>query len=91
MQLFWINKRGRRKKKGKIKDSNSKTVDTFETHVFMAMNRKLSREPLLINGSSLFFAFPKKQGDTHVDVEIRKPTGTLLAISLQTHFFHLTV
>lgn len=76
VQVFWINKKGRRKRKGKIKDGHSKTIDTYETHVFMAMNRKLSREPLLINGSPVFYAFPHKQGDKHVDVEIRKPTAS---------------
>ena len=43
----------------------------------MAVSKKLSREPLLINGSPVFYAFPHKQGDKHVDVEIRKPTGDI--------------
>lgn len=75
VQLFWINKKGRRKRKGKLKDGQSKTIDTYETHVFMAVNRKLSREPLLINGSPVFYAFPYKHGDNHLEVEIKKPTG----------------
>ena len=77
IQLFWINKKGRRKRKGKLKDGQSKTIDTYETHVFMAVNRKLSREPLLINGSPVFYAFPHKHGDNHLEVEIKKPTGKL--------------
>lgn len=82
VQVFWINKKGRRKRKGKLKDGHSKTIDTYETHVFMAMSRKLSREPLLINGSPVFYAFPHKQGDKHVDVEIRKPTGDIYIVAL---------
>ena len=77
IQLFWINKKGRRKRKGKLKDGQSKTIDTYETHVFMAVNRKLSREPLLINGGPVFYAFPHKHGDNHLEVEIKKPTGKL--------------
>lgn len=75
IQLFWINKKGRRKRKGKLKDGQSKTVDTYETHVFMAFNKKLSREPLLINGSPVFYAFPHKHDAHHLDVEIKKPSG----------------
>ena len=48
----------------------------------MAMSKKLSREPLLINGSPVFYAFPHKQGDKHVDVEIRKPTGDIYIVAL---------
>ncbi|XP_020632729.1 uncharacterized protein LOC110069541 [Orbicella faveolata] len=76
IQLFWINKKGRRKRKGKLKDGQSKTIDTYETHVFMAVNKKLSREPLLINGSPVFYAFPHKHGGNHLEVEIKKPTGS---------------
>ncbi|XP_074616259.1 uncharacterized protein LOC141875770 [Acropora palmata] len=76
VQMFWINKKGRRKRKGKIKPGHSKSIDTFETHVFMALNRKLSSEPLLINGTPVFYAFPYNQGDQHVEVEIRKPTAS---------------
>lgn len=76
VQLFWINKKGRRKRKGKLKDGQSKTIDTYETHVFMAVNRKLSGEPLLINGSPVFYAFPYKHGDNHLEVEIKKPTAS---------------
>ena len=61
----------------KIKEGHSKSIDTYETHVFMAINRKLSREPLLINGTPVFHAFAHKQGDKHVEVEIRKPTGII--------------
>lgn len=75
VQVFWINKKGRRKRKGKIKHGHSKTIDTYETHIFMAFNKKLSREPLLINGSPVFYAFPHNHGDKHVNVEIKKPTG----------------
>ena len=78
VKLFWINKRGRRKRKGNIKEGQSKTVDTYETHVFMAFNRKLSREPLPINGSPVFYVFPHKHGDKHVEVEIKKPSGMAL-------------
>ena len=77
VQLLWINKKGRRKRKGKLKDGQSKTIDTFETHVFMAVNKKLSREPLLINGSPVFYAFPHKHGGNHLEVEIKKPTGMM--------------
>lgn len=77
IQLFWINKKGRRKRKGKLKDGQSKTIDTYETHVFMAVNKKLSREPLLINGSPVFNAFPHKHGGNHLEVEIKKPTGMM--------------
>ena len=77
VQLFWINKKGRRKRRGKLKDGQSKTVDTYETHVFMAVNKKLSREPLLINGSPVFYAFPHKHGGNHLEVEIKKPTGMI--------------
>lgn len=76
VQMFWINKKGRRKRKGKIKPGHSKSIDTFETHVFMALNRKLSSEPLLINGTPVFYAFPYNEGDQHVEVEIRKPTAS---------------
>nr|XP_058964076.1 uncharacterized protein LOC131790839 [Pocillopora verrucosa] len=76
VKLFWINKRGRRKRKGNIKEGQSKTVDTYETHVFMAFSRKLSREPLPINGSPVFYVFPHKHGDKHVEVEIKKPSGS---------------
>lgn len=80
VNLFWIDKRGRRKKKGKIKDGQSKTVDTYETHVFMAFNRKLSREPLQINGSPVFYAFPHKHGDKQLGVEIKKPSGMIQTV-----------
>lgn len=75
VQLFWINRKGRRKRKGKLKDGHSKTIDTYETHVFMAFNKKLSREPLSINGSPVFYAFPHKHGDHHLEAEIKKPSG----------------
>ena len=75
VQVFWINKKGRRKRKGKIKHGHSKTIDTYETHIFMAFNKKLSREPRLIIGSPVFYAFPHNHGDKHVNVEIKKPTG----------------
>ncbi|XP_078365868.1 uncharacterized protein LOC144650085 [Oculina patagonica] len=78
IQLFWINKKGRRKRKGKLKDGQSKTLDTYQTHVFMAFNKKLSREPLLINGSPVFYAFPHKHDAHHLDVEIKKPSGNSL-------------
>lgn len=76
VKLYWINERGRRKRKGKIKEGQSKTVDTYETHVFMAFSRKVSREPLPINGSPVFNAFPHKHGDKLVEVEIKKPSGS---------------
>ena len=77
VQIFWIDKKGRRRRKGKLKDGQSKTIDTYETHVFMAVNKKLSREPLLINGSPVFYAFPHKHGGNHLEVEIKKPTGMM--------------
>ena len=80
IQLFWINNKGRRKRKGKLKDGHSKMVDTYETHVFMAFNKKLSREPLLINGSPVFYAFPQKHGSSHLEVEIKKPSGTIQTV-----------
>ena len=82
VQLFWINKKGRRKRKGKIKEGHSKSIDTYETHVFMAVNRKLSREPLLINGTPVFYAYAHKQGDKHVEVEIKKPTGIICIFTI---------
>ena len=81
IKLFWINKKGRRKRKGKLKDGQSKAVDTYETHVFMAFNKKLCREPLLINGSPVFYAFPHKHGDNHLEVEIKKPLGMMETVT----------
>ena len=44
----------------------------------MAINKKVSREPLLINGSSLFYVFPGQHGSKHVTVDITKPSGMLV-------------
>lgn len=50
-------------------------IDIYEIYVFMVVNRKLSWELFLINGSLVFYVFLYKYGDNYLEVEIKKLIG----------------
>lgn len=52
----------------------------------MVVNRKLSRELFLINGSLVFYVFLYKYGDNYLEVEIKKLIGMVYMMYMYYYY-----
>lgn len=68
LKLYWVDHKGKFKKREKIKEGRIEVADTYETHPFMAEGKK--GPDVVINGNQLFLPQAMHGGHGEVKAEI---------------------